>query len=107
MSVGVSTFAEAGFLSSKGGRSRGGRSSRNSNRTKSDSLKNDGRTSGIGREIGGAIGGHFGGIAGEHIGRNIGDRLEKNGNRHAHDKWNSRGRKGHSGWRFSLNEEEY
>lgn len=106
LSVGFSTSVEAGPFGRSRGRSRDSsrNSGRSNNKEKNDSLKDSGKTTGIGREIGGAIGGHFGGMAGEHLGRNIGDKLEKNGNRHAHDKWNKRD-KNSTSWRFSLDEE--
>lgn len=48
-----------------------------------------------------------GSIAGSEIGSKAGNKLERNGNRIAHDKWNSRGRHGNTGWRcFSLDEDE-
>ena len=75
----------------------------------------DGRTSGIGRELGGyivgsagdAIGGYIGGFAGgaaggfagAYYGGRAGDAWERRTNRYAHDRWNSRGSRGHS-WRF-------
>ena len=86
-------------------------------------LNYDGKTSGIGRElgghivgsaagaIGGAIGGSAGGvagglaggmasgIAGAYYGGRAGDAWERRTNRYAHDRWNSRGSRGHS-WRF-------
>lgn len=107
--------------------SRGCRNKRKKEKNYGPRLDYDGKTSGIGSKIGGHLGGLVGGtlgakyggtrgmiggsIAGGEIGSKIGDRLESHGNRHAHNKWNSRGRKGHSGWRFSLDEvddyEEY
>ena len=67
----------------------------------------DGRTSGIGRELGGfmgsKLGGHSAGLAGDYFGGKIGGRAgdawERRTNRYAHDRWNSRGSRGHS-WRF-------
>ena len=63
----------------------------------------DGRTSGIGRAIGGYIGGFAGGaaggFAGAYYGGRAGDAWERRTNRYAHDRWNSRGSRGHS-WRF-------
>ena len=70
-------------------------------------LNYDGKTSGFGSRVGGhlgglaggALGGKYGGtggmvggsIAGAEIGSKIGDRLERNGNRIAHDKWKNKG----------------
>ena len=90
--------------------------SRNSGGWGGPKLKYDGRTSGIeknlGRGIGGAVGSKYGGKTGEIAGRAIGgyaggkagDSLERRGNKNAHDRWNSRGSKGHS-WRMSNDEE--
>ena len=75
-------------------------------------LDYDGRTSGLGRElggiVGGAAGGSKGGLAGGYIGGKIGSRAgdawERRANRGAHDKWNNKGRKDRGyggGWRFS------
>ena len=95
-------------------RSRGGRDNSGGR------LDYDGRTSGIGRELGGivggaaggAIGGKYGGktgrnigaAAGREIGKRAGDAWERRANRGAHDKWNNKGRKDRGyggGWRFS------
>ena len=78
-------------------------------------LNYDGKTSGIGRELGGIIGGtaggaigsNFGGatggVAGGYLGGKLGERAgdawERRTNRGAHDRWNSRGSRGHS-WRL-------
>ena len=86
-------------------------------------LNYDGKTSGIGRElgsyiggsaagtIGGAIGGSAGGvagglaggmaggIAGSHYGGRFGDAWERRANSGAFDKWNRNGRRGRS-WRL-------
>ena len=95
-------------------RSRGGRDNSGGR------LDYDGRTSGLGRELGGivggaaggAIGGKYGGktgrnigaAAGREIGKRTGDAWERRANRGAHDKWNSKSRndRGYGGgWRFS------
>jgi len=87
-------------------RSRGGRDNSGGR------LDYDGRTSGLGRElggiVGGAAGGSKGGLAGGYIGGKIGSRAgdawERRANRGAHDKWNNKGRKDRGyggGWRFS------
>lgn len=131
--VGLSSNAFAGR--NGGGRDDNwGRSLSRSNRARAGRDKNsggfggpklgyDGKTSGFGSRVGGhlgglaggAIGGKFGGgfgmaggsIAGSEIGSKAGNKLERNGNRIAHDKWNSRGRHGNTGWRcFSLDEDE-
>ena len=48
------------------------------------------------------------GVVGDYIGGKIGGRVgdawERRTNRYAHDRWNSRGSKGHS-WRMSKDEE--
>ena len=86
--------------------------SRNSGGWGGPKLNYDGRTSGIGRELGGivgsAAGGSKGGLAGGYIGGKIGSRAgdawERRANRGAHDKWNNKGRKDRGyggGWRFS------
>ena len=91
--------------------SRGYRSRRdNSGGWGGPKLNYDGKTSGLGRELGGivggaaggAIGGKFGGskggLAGGYIGVKIGSRAcnswERRTNRSAHDKWNNKGSKG-------------
>ena len=92
-------------------RSRGGRDN-SGGRNSGGRLDYDGRTSGLGRElggiVGGAAGGSKGGLAGGYIGGKIGSRAgdawERRTNRGAHDKWNNKGRKdrGYGGsWRFS------
>ena len=86
-------------------------------------LNYDGKTSGIGRELGshivgsagatlggalggsaggvagGLAGGMAGGIAGSHYGGRFGDAWERRANRGATDKWNRNGSRGHS-WRL-------
>mgnify|MGYP001505180802 CR=1 FL=1 len=92
-------------------RSRGGRDN-SGGRNSGGRLDYDGRTSGLGRElggiVGGAAGGSKGGLAGGYIGGKIGSRAgdawERRTNRGAHDKWNNKGRKDRGyggGWRFS------
>ena len=93
--------------------SRGYRSRRdNSGGWGGPKLNYDGKTSGLGRElggiVGGAAGGSKGGLAGGYIGGKIGSRAgdawERRANRGAHDKWNNKGRKDRGyggGWRFS------
>ena len=91
-------------------RSRGGRDNSGGR------LDYDGRTSGIGKKLGGiagagaggAIGGPggkiAGGLVGEELGSKAGDAWERRANRGAHDKWNNKGRKDRGyggGWRFS------
>lgn len=104
-SLGVSSIAEAKERAGDGSR-REERNNRNRDRDKreknsGDRMKYDGKTSGFGREVGGAIGDKFGGRFGGRIGEKIGDELERKGNQHAHDKWNNRDRRGTS-WRVSL-----
>ena len=78
-------------------------------------LNYDGKTSGIGRELGGYIvgsaggsigshiggpaGGAAGGIAGAYYGGRFGDAWERRANSGAFDKWNRNGRRGRS-WRL-------
>ena len=78
-------------------------------------LNYDGKTSGIGRELGGylvgsaggSIGSHIGGpaggaaggIAGAYYGGRFGDAWERRANSGAFDKWNRNGRRGRS-WRL-------
>ena len=101
--------------------SRGYRSRRdNSGGWGGPKLNYDGKTSGLGKKlggiagagaggsIGGAIGGPggkiAGGLVGEELGSRAGDAWERRANRGAHDKWNNKGRKdrGYGGsWRFS------
>ena len=98
--------------------SRGYRSRRdNSGGWGGPKLNYDGKTSGLGRKlggiagagaggsIGGAIGGPggkiAGGLVGEELGSRAGDAWERRTNRSAHDKWNNKGSKGNGSWRFS------
>ncbi|ATV07126.1 hypothetical protein CS401_06410 [Fusobacterium vincentii] len=93
--------------------SRGYRNGRDNNGgSRGPKLNYDGKTSGLGRElggiVGGAAGGSKGGLAGGYIGGKIGSRAgdawERRANRGAHDKWNNKGRKDRGyggGWRFS------
>lgn len=70
-------------------------------------LNYDGKTSGIGRELGGFIGSKLGGssagVVGDYVGGKIGGRAgdawERRTNIGAHDRWNSRGSRGRS-WRL-------
>ena len=79
-------------------------------------LNYDGKTSGLGKNLGrlggGALGGKYGGGAGSAAGKALGDYLggkagdswERRANKGAHDKWNNKGRKDKGyggGWRFS------
>ena len=78
--------------------SRGYRSRRdNSGGWGGPKLNYDGKTSGLGKNLGrldgGALGGYLGGKAG--------DSWERRTNRSAHDKWNNKGSKGNGSWRFS------
>ena len=99
--------------------SRGYRNGRDNNGgSRGPKLNYDGKTSGLGRKlggiagaggsIGGAIGGPggkiAGGLVGEALGSKAGDAWERRANRGAHDKWNNKGRKDRGyggGWRFS------
>ena len=98
--------------------SRGYRSRRdNSGGWGGPKLNYDGRTSGLGKNLGrlgggalgGALGGSYGGGAGAaagkalggYLGGKAGDSWERRTNRSAHDKWNNKGSKGNGSWRFS------
>ena len=94
--------------------SRGYRSRRdNSGGWGGPKLNYDGKTSGLGKNLGrlggGALGGKYGGRAGSVAGKALGDYLggkagdswERRTNRSAHDKWNNKGSKGNGNWRFS------
>ena len=125
LGVGSTTYARERNGSSRNYTSRGyyeKNRSRNSGGWGGPKLKYDGRTSGIGRDLGGVIGGAAGGaigsrfggskggLAGGYLGGKIGERAgdawERRGNKSAYDRWNSRGSKGHS-WRMSKDEEIY
>ena len=99
-----------GLASNTYARERNGRD--NNGGSRGPKLNYDGKTSGLGRElggiVGGAAGGSKGGLAGGYIGGKIGSRAgdawERRANRGAHDKWNNKGRKDRGyggGWRFS------
>ena len=87
--------------------SRGYRSRRDSNSGwGGPKLDYDGKTSGLGRELGSFAGSKLGGsagVVGDYVGGKIGGRAgdawERRTNRDAHDRWNSRGSRGHS-WRL-------
>ena len=98
--------------------SRGYRSRRdNSGGWGGPKLNYDGKTSGLGKNLGrlgggalgGALGGSYGGGAGAaagkalggYLGGKAGDSWERRTNRSAHDKWNNKGSKGNGSWRFS------
>ena len=94
--------------------SRGYRSRRdNSGGWGGPKLNYDGKTSGLGKNLGrlggGALGGKYGGGAGStagkalggYLGGKAGDSWERRTNRSAHDKWNNKGSKGNGSWRFS------
>ena len=78
--------------------------SRNSGGWGGPKLNYDGRTSGIGKNLGRGVGVTVGRAIGGYAGGKAGDSLERRGNKSAHDRWNSRGSKGHS-WRMSNDEE--
>ena len=91
--------------------------SRNSGGWGGPKLNYDGKTSGLGKNLGrlgggalgGALGGSYGGGAGSaagkalggYLGGKAGDSWERRTNRSAHDKWNNKGSKGNGSWRFS------
>lgn len=78
--------------------------SRNSGGWGGPKLNYDGKTSGIGKNLGRGVGVTVGRAIGGYAGGKAGDSLERRGNKSAHDRWNSRGSKGHS-WRMSKDEE--
>lgn len=78
--------------------SRGYRSRRdNSGGWGGPKLNYDGKTSGLGKNLG-RLGG---GALGDYLGGKAGDSWERRTNRSAHDKWNNKGSKGNGNWRFS------
>ena len=78
--------------------SRGYRSRRdNSGGWGGPKLNYDGKTSGLGKNLGRLGGGALGGA----LGGKAGDSWERRTNRSAHDKWNNKGSKGNGSWRFS------
>lgn len=107
LSLGVTSIAYA--------RDRNGSGGRDNEVWGGPKLSYDGKTSGFGRDMGatiglvsgasiggikaGSIGAAVGGRYGERFGGIFGDKLERYGNKIAHDKWNSKGSKGRS-WRF-------
>ena len=120
LSLGIASTTYARDRNGSGGwenySSRGYRSRRDSDSGWGGSKLNyDGKTSGIGRELGGYIvgsasgsigsyiggpaGGAAGGIAGAYYGGRAGDAWERRTNRGATDKWNRNGSRGHS-WRL-------
>ena len=60
-------------------------------------LNYDGKTSGLGKNLGRLDGGALGG----YLGGKTGDSRERRTNRSAHDKWNNKGSKGNGSWGFS------
>ena len=120
LSLGIASTTYARDRNGSGGwenySSRGYRSRRDSDSGWGGSKLNyDGKTSGIGRELGGivgdvagaAIGNNFGGPAGGYLGGKFGGKLgeragdawERRANRGAFDKWNRNGSRGRS-WRL-------
>lgn len=85
--------------------SRGYRSRRdNSGGWGGPKLNYDGKTSGLGKNLGRLGGGALGGALGGSYGGGAGDSWERRANRGTHDKWNNKGRKDRGyggGWRFS------
>ena len=112
LSLGLASNTYARERAGENDREHSSRRSRDGRDNSGDRLDYDGRTSGLGRElggiVGGAAGGSKGGLAGGYIGGKIGSRAgdawERRANRGAHDKWNNKGRKDRGyggGWRFS------
>ena len=112
LSLGLASNTYARERAGENDREHSSRSSRGGRDNSGGRLDYDGRTSGLGRELGGivgsAAGGSKGGLAGGYIGGKIGSRAgdawERRANRGAHDKWNNKGRKDRGyggGWRFS------
>lgn len=120
LSLGIASTTYARDRNGSGGwenySSRGYRSRRDSDSGwGGPKLDYDGKTSGIGRELGGivgdvagaAIGNNFGGPAGGYLGGKFGGKLgeragdawERRANRGAFDKWNRNGSRGRS-WRL-------
>ncbi|QYR64316.1 hypothetical protein LDJ91_00510 [Fusobacterium nucleatum] len=112
LSLGLASNTYARERAGENNREHSSRRSRDGRDNSGGRLDYDGRTSGLGRElggiVGGAAGGSKGGLAGGYIGGKIGSRAgdawERRANRGAHDKWNNKGRKDRGyggGWRFS------
>ncbi|MEX6519452.1 hypothetical protein [Fusobacterium animalis] len=112
LSLGLASNTYARERAGENDREHSSRRSRGGRDNSGGRLDYDGRTSGLGRElggiVGGAAGGSKGGLAGGYIGGKIGSRAgdawERRANRGAHDKWNNKGRKDRGyggGWRFS------
>ena len=112
LSLGLASNTYARERAGENNREHSSRRSRDGRDNSGGRLDYDGRTSGLGRElggiVGGAAGGSKGGLAGGYIGWKIGSRAgdawERRANRGAHDKWNNKGRKDRGyggGWRFS------
>ena len=112
LSLGLASNTYARERAGENDREHSSRRSRDGRDNSGGRLDYDGRTSGLGRElggiVGGAAGGSKGGLAGGYIGGKIGSRAgdawERRANRGAHDKWNNKGRKDRGyggGWRFS------
>ena len=112
LSLGLASNTYARERAGENDREHSSRRSRGGRDKSGGRLDYDGRTSGLGRElggiVGGAAGGSKGGLAGGYIGGKIGSRAgdawERRANRGAHDKWNNKGRKDRGyggGWRFS------
>ena len=112
LSLGLTSNTYARERAGENNREHSSRRSRDGRDNSGGRLDYDGRTSGLGRElggiVGGAAGGSKGGLAGGYIGGKIGSRAgdawERRANRGAHDKWNNKGRKDRGyggGWRFS------
>ena len=112
LSLGLASNTYARERAGENNREHSSRRSRDGRDNSGGRLDYDGRTSGLGRElggiVGGAAGGSKGGLAGGYIGGKIGSRAgdawERRANRGAHDKWDNKGRKDRGyggGWRFS------
>ena len=120
LSLGLASNTYARERAGENDREHSSRRSRGGRDKSGGRLDYDGRTSWIGKKlggiagagaggsIGGAIGGPggkiAGGLVGEELGSRAGDAWERRANRGAHDKWNNKERKDRGyggGWRFS------
>ena len=120
LSLGLASNTYARERAGENDREHSSRRSRGGRDNSGGRLDYDGRTSGLGKNLGrlggvalgGALGGSYGGGAGAaagkalggYLGGKAGDSWERRANRGAHDKWNNKGRKDRGyggGWRFS------
>ena len=96
LSLGLASNTYARERAGENDREHSSRRSRGGRDNSGGRLDYDGRTSGLGKNLGRLGGGALGGKSG--------DSWERRANRGAHDKWNNKGRKDKGyggGWRFS------